>query len=106
MALKKIAWWQWIPVFGWRVVGTCEAADEVPHKLPRNGAVLVVSGGVQKWIAFDCACRTGHRILLPLQGSPRWRVGRADPLTIAPSVDSTGARRCHYIVRDGRIHWA
>lgn len=103
--MKRVRWWDWLPIFGWRVVMTCDAADEVPDKLPRNGAALVASGTVAKWLVFDCACRTGHRIMLPLQGAPRWQVVGQRPLTVAPSVDYRGHRRCHYVLRDGSVRW-
>jgi hypothetical protein len=106
MAVTRISWWQWLPVFRWRVVATCDEADEVPQALPRNAAVLVASGDLMKWLVFDCPCRSGHRMMLPLQGKPRWNVVSMRPLTVAPSVDYRGAdRRCHYIMRAGSVDW-
>jgi len=106
MALTRIRWWQWLPIFRWRVIATCEAADEVPLKLPRNAAVVVISGGVMKWLAFDCPCRSGHRVMLPLQGQPHWTLNSLQPLTVAPSVDRHGkGRSCHYFIRSGGVHW-
>lgn len=106
----KISWWQWWPFFRWRVVGAVDAADEVPRRLPRNGAALVGSEQFPKWVAFDCPCRTGHRIMLNLdsQRKPTWRLGPAptNKLSIAPSVDYvTEQRRCHYFIRDGKVKW-
>ena len=106
MAVTQVPWWQWLPLFRWRVVASCEAADEVPLALPRNGAVLVASGDFVKWLVFDCPCRTGHRLMLPLQGKPRWRVESTQGLTVMPSVDFHGkGRRCHYFIRTGRVEW-
>lgn len=107
----KISWWQWLPFQPWRVVGAVEAADEIPERLPRNAAALVGSEVLPKWIAFDCPCRTGHRIMLNTDPGrrPAWKcVGvSGDRLSIAPSVDyADGRRRCHYFVRDGKIQWA
>lgn len=107
----KISWWQWWPFRRWRCVGFVESADEIPDKLPRNGAVIVGNAGGQKWVGFDCPCRNGHRILLNSDPArkPTWKVtvspkGR---LSIAPSVDyHDDRRRCHYFVRDGKIAWA
>jgi hypothetical protein len=106
--INIIRWWQWIPIFRWRIVGTVESADEVPARLPRNGAILVGSLAAPKWIAFDCPCRTGHRILLNADRArrPHWSVGVQRRLTITPSVDFKDAsKRCHYIVRNGHIQW-
>lgn len=106
----KIPWWQWLPCHDWRCIGAVELADEIPMKLPRNAAVLVVSGGFQKWIGFDCPCRSGHRIVLNLDQNrfPAWRVARdGTRLTLSPSVNYyDGKRRCHYFVRGGKINWA
>ncbi len=106
----RFPWTSWLPFQRWRVVGMVSSADEVPETLPRNGAVVVCDGGPPKWIVFDCPCRTGHRIMLNTDSHrrPVWRVDREsrDRLTLSPSVDARSAnRRCHYIVRDGRIFW-
>ncbi len=65
--LAKISWWQWLPLVGWlsgwRIVVVVESADEVPQRLPYNGAALVGSTDRPKWIVFDCPCQTGHRIM-------------------------------------------
>ena len=106
--LKTVAWWQWLPVLKWRVVGVVDSADHVPVRLPRNGVVLVGSSTKPKWIAFDCPCRTGHRIMLNADQSrwPHWSLSGRKRLTIVPSIDykrTTG--RCHYLVRNGRVQW-
>ena len=88
-----------------------ESADEVPDKLPRNGAVLVGSASHLKWIVFDCPCRRGHRIMLntdPLR-RPTWQVanGSTRHLTVTPSVDYQDEHfHCHYFIRDGKVLWA
>lgn len=107
----KISWWQWLPIWRWRVVSTVESADEIPERLPRNAAILVAgSGEPPKWVAFDCPCRSGHRVMLntDFRRAPSWQIDlrHTDRLTITPSVDYRGARRqCHYFVRNGRIQW-
>jgi hypothetical protein len=106
--MTKIRFWQWLPVFRWRVVAVVDSADEVPRKLPRNGAVLVGSHTRPKWIVFDCPCRSGHRIMLNTDRarSPHWSTTVQGRLTISPSVDfKESNRRCHYFVRNGRIRW-
>lgn len=107
--MKTIRWWQWLPIFPWRIVASVDAADEVPKALPRNGAVLVGSSERPKWIAFDCPCRSGHRIVLSLDRShrPHWTLSGDRALTVSPSIDyQTKQRHCHYFVRNGRIEWA
>jgi len=38
---------------------------------------------------------------------PAWRIESLRPLSIRPSIDNvTPERRCHFIVRDGKITWA
>jgi len=107
----KIRWWDWLPFRRWRVVGTVEDADDVPVRLPHAGAVIVSSQGYSKWIAFDCPCRRGHRIMLNIDKArnPHWQVFQTGDrvLSIAPSVDYRGSPtlRCHYFVRNGLISW-
>jgi hypothetical protein len=107
----KLSWWEWLPFRRARIVGRVESADEIPDRLPRNGAVIVVSGGLIKWIGFDCPCRKGHRVLLNTDPGrrPAWTVSTSPTgtLSIVPSIDfHEGQRRCHYFVRNGRIIWA
>ena len=106
--LAKIRWWQWLPLLPWRIVAVVDSADGVPQRLPRNGAVLVGPRTQPKWIAFDCPCHTGHRIMLntDLARSPHWSTTGHGPLTIFPSIDSAArSRRCHYFIRKGRTQW-
>lgn len=107
----KISWWQWLPFWRWRVIGAVESADEIPERLPRNAAVVVGDERHTKWLAFDCPCRKGHRIVLNTDFArrPAWRLA-TDPkghLTVSPSVDFVGDRfRCHYFIRGGKIEWS
>lgn len=106
--LTRIAWWQWLPLRPWRIVARVEAADEVPAQLPRNGAVLVGSLKYPKWLVFDCPCDGGHRIMVTLDTNhfPHWRIVNPQRLTVWPSVDfDTAGRRCHFLVKNGRIIW-
>jgi hypothetical protein len=107
----KISWWQWLPVWSWRLVELVESANEVSERLPRNGVTLVGTATMPKWIAFDCPCRTGHRIMInaDTHRRPFWRLttDQRGRVTISPSVDySDQSRRCHYFVRNGKILWA
>lgn len=98
----------WLPWRRWEVVAFVDAADEIPDVLPRYGAVVVGDRKLAKWVAFDCPCRRGHRIMLPLDPRQRthWKLGVARRLTVSPSVDAhDGGHRCHYFMRDGRARW-
>lgn len=108
MAEIKFSWWEWIPIHRWRVVGIVEAADEIPEKIPKNGAILVGTRKHPKWLAFDCPCRSGHRIMLNTDPGrrPFWSVQEYSSLTVYPSVDFKSHNvRCHYFIRNGRISW-
>jgi hypothetical protein len=106
--MTRIPLREWLPFRGWRIVAIVEAADEIPKHLPRRGAVLVGTREHPKWIAFDCPCRIGHRIMLNTDRAriPYWSVAVQGSLTISPSIDyHQGKRRCHYFVRKGRTAW-
>jgi hypothetical protein len=93
----------------WEVSGTAEAGDLVPAIIPRHTAVLIGTARHPQWLAFDCACGTGHRIMLNLERTrrPSWELMSSRPLTVRPSVDYRGPdRRCHYVIVKGRIRWA
>lgn len=107
-SVGRLPWWEWIPGRSWRIVATVEAADEIPTHLPRGGAILVGSLEQPKWLAFDCPCKTGHRIMITLDRShcPHWTVHDQKKLSISPSVDyQSSERRCHYLIRRGKIVW-
>jgi hypothetical protein len=100
---------EWLGFVRWRVVGCYDDLDEVPEPLPRKSVALIAAPGRLKWIVFDCACGTGHRIMLNADHSrrPFWRILARDPLSITPSIDFHGERhRCHYFIRRGRTVWA
>ncbi len=106
--LAAIPIWQWLPFFPWRIVAIIDAADAIPSRLPRRGAVLVGSRSHPKWLAFDCPCRGGHRVMLNVDSSrsPHWSMSVDGLLTIGPSVDTRdSARRCHFFIRNGRLAW-
>jgi hypothetical protein len=107
--MDRIKWWQWLPFRGWRVVAVVDSADNIPKRLPRNGVVIVGQVEKPKWVAFDCPCRSGHRILLNTDKTrrPYWSLRTSDKLSIHPSIDFENKdRRCHYFVRNGKINWA
>jgi hypothetical protein len=101
-------WWHKLRPGPWRVVLVVPEADRVPDDIPSNGAVLIRSSGSLKWLAFDCPCGRGHRVMLNLDSSrwPCWQVEAEAPLTLWPSVDVVvNSRRCHYVIFRGRIEW-
>ncbi len=108
--MTRIPWWCWIP-FPWRrwsVVLVIDAADEVPQRLPRAGAVLVGTPARPTWLAFDCPCRRAHRVMLNLDRvrRPYWIVKSLRPLSLSPSVnDFTIDKKCHYWLMRGRVEW-
>jgi hypothetical protein len=106
--IGQMSLWDWIPGRSWRIVATVEAADEIPPQLPSTGAVLVGSIKHPKWLAFDCPCKTGHRIMITLDQKhfPHWSIFNEKKLTVSPSVDyRVPGRRCHYLIRQGKVIW-
>ena len=108
---RLISWWQSLPLpwHPWRVAEHVAAVDEVPDLLPSRALVLVGARGRPTWAVFDCPCRTGHRLLLNLDRTryPFWVIESRKPLSIRPSIDDiTPKRRCHFIIRNGRLRWA
>lgn len=107
-SLKGVRWWHWIPRRTWRIVAKVDAADDVPARLPRNGVVVVGSRQQPKWLAFDCPCRTGHRVMVNLDAnrSPQWRFTDERALSVWPSFDCRGpSLRCHYLITRGDVFW-
>lgn len=106
--IAQIPLWEWIPGRPWRIVAAVEAADEIPARLPPQGAVMVGSSEHPKWLAFDCPCKTGHRVMVTLDPThrPHWVITKENKLSITPSVDyRTADQRCHYLVTNGKIIW-
>lgn len=92
----------------WHIALVVDAADEIPEHLPRSTAVLVGTRRRPKWLAFDCPCGRGHRVMLNLDArrKPRWRVLRDQELAIWPSIDWRDAGvRCHFVIDCGRVLW-
>lgn len=99
-----------IPARGprWTIRGTVGAGDEIPMEIPKCAAILVSPKGRATWIAFDCPCNLGHRIMLNLDPRryPSWRLVRKDPLTVSPSVNiSASGRHCHFFLWKAQILW-
>ncbi len=97
-----------LPVLRWRIVTQVEEADLIPARLPRRGAALAGPRGAPKWIALDCPCGTGHRLMVNLdtRRHPTWRLVSTSPLTVRPSLDITQAgTRCHFTIISGTVRW-
>lgn len=106
--LARSLWRKWIPGRPWRIVATVDAADEIPLRLPPRGAVLVGSLHHPKWLAFDCPCKRGHRIMVTLDPShyPHWTILDEKKLTVSPSIDyQAPEHHCHYWISRGRVFW-
>lgn len=83
-------------------------ADQIPDALGPYEAVLVRSATAPKWLAFDCPCGRGHRLMLNLDQArwPRWHVSAEAPLSLWPSVDTDAdGHRCHYVIHYGHVAW-
>lgn len=92
----------------WRLAGEVLAADEIPSRISARRAILVGDLATPKWLALDCPCETGHRLMLNLDPArhPAWKLLAGDPLSLHPSVDAHGGpRRCHFFIRNGKISW-
>lgn len=92
----------------WQLGDVVDAATDIPLTVQKYNGVLVGSTDHPKWIAFDCPCGRGHRIMLNLDPSrrPVWRMTSTNPLTLRPSVDSVeNKRRCHFVISNGRVLW-
>lgn len=80
---------------------------ELPKLIRRRTIAIVRSEGRYKWVAFECPCGYGHRVLLNLDPGrkPSWNLVRERPPTINPSIDVQEARRCHFWIKSGQIQW-
>lgn len=90
-----------------RLVGVADRSG-LPDLLdPR--CVYILGTTKAKWAILDCPCGRGHTIELNLANPARtrWKVttNQSGQPCIHPSVDYQGQPRCHYWLRDGRVHW-
>ena len=95
----------------WRLENSVSDVDDVPSHIRARRAFLVATVRRNKWLVFDCPCRTGHRVILNLDESrdPFWtlRLTRTQRISLSPSIDYKGSRRsCHYFLSNGRVVWA
>jgi hypothetical protein len=108
--MRSLSWREWLglPTRKWKLVLTVENGDEIPERIPKHGVVLVGTMARPKWIALECPCDLGHRIMLNTDASrrPYWSIGSFAPITVSPSIDDvTPTRRCHFLLKQGRICW-
>ena len=90
-----------------RVV-TVAGRAELPEGLnPRR--VYLIGTTPPKWALIDCPCGRGHVVELNLANPARirWKVttSKTGQPSIHPSIDYRGQPRCHFWLKDGRIHW-
>lgn len=89
------------------VINVADRADLPGDLHPR--CVYLLGGSTPKWALLDCPCGSGHTIELNLANPARarWKVttSQAGRPSIHPSIDFQGQPRCHYWLRNGRIHW-
>jgi hypothetical protein len=91
-----------------QVHGLVRKPSGLPDEIPKDAAILVGSSLKRlEWIVFDCPCGRGHQVMVNLSTSrkPTWRFKGLRTVSLWPSVDDLSIDRCHYVVRDGQIHW-
>ena len=71
---------------------------------------MAVVDGSPGWIIFECPCGTRHErieLMRTQRGDlPAWRLTLdGNSPTVHPSVDYVGDGRCHFWIRNGRVHW-
>lgn len=90
-----------------QVVVLADRSGLPEHLDPR--CVYVLGATTPKWALLDCPCGRGHTIELNLANPARtrWQVttNNTGQPSVHPSIDYRGNPRCHYWLRDGRIHW-
>lgn len=85
--------------------------SDLPEIPKANELAIAGSPTNPKWAALDCPCGKGHTILLPLSRSedPHWSVSKnvKHQPSLYPSIDRNRYEgvRCHFWLKDGRIHW-
>jgi hypothetical protein len=82
---------------------------DLPTSIPRHELAIVGDPNRPKWLALECPCGEGHRLVINLgsNGAARCRVDDRDGgPDVHPSIDYQGAeRRCHFWLSAGRVHW-
>lgn len=85
-----------------------ESPTDVPEDIGRHTLVVVGTPAYQKWAMLECPCGHGHRLAVSLQRSHEtyWRLVLDDGQpSLVPSIDSLADRRCHFVLRNGRVRW-
>lgn len=90
-----------------RIVAVANRADLSEFLNPRR--IYVLGSATAKWALLDCPCGRGHTIELNLANPARtrWKVtaNKTGQPSVHPSIDYQGQPRCHFWLKDGRIHW-
>lgn len=88
-----------------------EERHDLPEVPRANEIAVAGTREFPKWLLIDCPCGHGHTILLPLSTrmQPHWslRIDEGGRPSVRPSVDRNRYEgvRCHFWIRDGRVHW-
>jgi hypothetical protein len=99
-----------IKLFGKGLTYKWQRVEDLPDTLDRL-TVYLVGDGPEPWSAsMVCPCGCGARIALSLvkDDEPSWkaRISPEGKVTLHPSVWRTKGCRSHFVLRDGRVHWA
>lgn len=77
---------------------------QLPDPLPPRA--LAIIGNPAKWAVLACPCGHRHEIRLNLNNPRRPTWNFTDGPTLQPSIDvDAPARRCHFWLTNGRVHW-
>lgn len=86
---------------------TVRSRDQIPAVLHPRRIYQIGSPG--KWALMDCPCGRRHQLELNLAQPRRvqWNLTSAPTGQpgLFPSVDYRGATRCHFWLRNGKVHW-
>lgn len=109
---RLIDWWRRRRITPPRLdqIECCASHAELPENLPRHQLAIIGTPVAPKWLVLECPCGSGHRLKVNLAASsrPRWQLvdAEAGP-NVFPSIDFDGReRRCHFLIREGRVRWA
>jgi len=96
--------WRWPSSVRFKNVTYIASRTALPAALSEDEFIVVGAASRPKWAIFECPCRRGHRIEIPLDS--KWRLSRhRGRPTLVPSIHLDGSWHCHFVVTQGAIHW-